>query len=158
MTDVPSAALHFFCKSMHFLPWLVVVFFLPYQILFYCFSELSPLSCPHHLRATTITIPGGSDGKESAYHSADLGSIPEWGRSLREGNGYPFQYSCLENPHGQRSLAGYSPWGCKESDTAEWLTLSLHFSPSWYSRKSMGFEVIKSGYKFQLGHLLAVSS
>ena len=25
--------------------------------------------------------------------------------------------------HGQRSLAGYSPWGCKESDTIEWLTL-----------------------------------
>ena len=31
----------------------------------------------------------------------------------------PLQYSCLENPHGQRSLAGYSPWGCKESDMAE---------------------------------------
>ena len=36
-----------------------------------------------------------------------------------EGSGYPFQYSCLENPHGQRSLAGYSPWGRKESDTTE---------------------------------------
>ena len=34
-----------------------------------------------------------------------------------EGNGNPLQYSCLENPHGQRSLAGYSPWGRKESDT-----------------------------------------
>ena len=31
------------------------------------------------------------------------------------------QYSCLENPHGQRSLAGYSPWGCKESDMTEQL-------------------------------------
>ena len=29
------------------------------------------------------------------------------------------QYSCLENSHGQRSLAGYGPWGCKESDTVE---------------------------------------
>ena len=36
-----------------------------------------------------------------------------------EGNGNPLQYSCLENPHGQRSLAGYSPWGHKESDTTE---------------------------------------
>ena len=35
------------------------------------------------------------------------------------------QYSCLENPHGQSSLVGYSPQGCKESDTAERLTLSL---------------------------------
>ena len=31
----------------------------------------------------------------------------------------PLQYSCLENPQGQRSLAGYSPWGRKESDTTE---------------------------------------
>ena len=30
---------------------------------------------------------------------------------LEEGHGNPLQYSCLENPHGQRSLAGYSPWG-----------------------------------------------
>ena len=36
-------------------------------------------------------------------------SIPGLGRSPGGGNGNPFQYSCLENPHGQRSLAGYSP-------------------------------------------------
>ena len=47
------------------------------------------------------------------------------GRSPGEGNGYPLQCCCLENPHGQRSLAGYSPWGCKEPDTTELLTLSL---------------------------------
>ena len=35
------------------------------------------------------------------------------------GHGNPLQYSCLENPHGQRSLAGYSPWGCKESNMTE---------------------------------------
>ena len=34
-------------------------------------------------------------------------------------HGNPLQYSCLENPHGQRSLEGYSPWGYKESDTSE---------------------------------------
>ena len=39
----------------------------------------------------------------------DVDSIPESGRSSRGGNGNPLQYSCLENPHGQRSLAGYSP-------------------------------------------------
>ena len=33
----------------------------------------------------------------------------------------PLQYSCMENPHGQRSLAGYSPWGRKELDTTEQL-------------------------------------
>ena len=38
------------------------------------------------------------------------------------GHSNPLQYSCLENPHGQRSLAGYSLWGRKESDTTEWLS------------------------------------
>ena len=39
----------------------------------------------------------------------DLASIPGWGRSPGVGHGNPFQFSCLENPHGQRSLVGYSP-------------------------------------------------
>ena len=38
------------------------------------------------------------------------------GRSPGGGHGNLLQYSCLENPHGQRSLVGYSPWGCKESN------------------------------------------
>ena len=37
-------------------------------------------------------------------------------------HGHPLQYSCLENPHGQGSLAGYSPWDCKESDTTDQLS------------------------------------
>ena len=41
------------------------------------------------------------------------------GRSPGRGHGNPLQYSCLENPHGRRSLAGYSPWCCKESDMTE---------------------------------------
>ena len=41
----------------------------------------------------------------------DTGSKPGLGRSPGEGHGNPLQYSCLENPHGQRSLVGYSPWG-----------------------------------------------
>ena len=41
------------------------------------------------------------------------------GRSLGGGHGNPLQYSCLENPHGQRSLAGYSPWSLKELDTTD---------------------------------------
>ena len=36
-------------------------------------------------------------GKEPAYNAGDLGSIPGWERSLGEGNGYPLQYSGLEN-------------------------------------------------------------
>ena len=61
-----------------------------------------------------VGFPGGSDGKESTCNAGDLGSIPELGRSSWWGHGNPLQYSCLEKPHGQRSLAGYSPWGRKE--------------------------------------------
>ena len=55
-----------------------------------------------------LGFPGGSDGKESACNVGDLGSIPGLGRSPGEGHGNPLQDSGLENPHGQRSLAGYS--------------------------------------------------
>ena len=50
-------------------------------------------------------------------------------KSRGGGRGNPLQYSCLENPHGQRSLAGYSPWGCKESDTTEQLRTHTHTFP-----------------------------
>ena len=53
-------------------------------------------------------FPGGSDGKESSYNAGDLGLIPGWGRFPGGGRGTPLEYSCLENPHGQRSLVGYS--------------------------------------------------
>ena len=58
----------------------------------------------------------GSDDKESACNAGDPGSIPGLGRSPGEGN-------------------GYSPWGCKESDTTEELTLSLslHYSYIYYT-------------------------
>ena len=60
-----------------------------------------------------LDFPHGSDDKESAYNAGDLGSIPGMERSPGEGHGNALLYSCLENPHGQRSLVGYSPWGCK---------------------------------------------
>ena len=66
-------------------------------------------------------FPGGSEGRESTCNAGDLGSIPGLGKPLGGGHGNPLQYSCLENTHGQRNLMGYSPWGCKESDTTEGL-------------------------------------
>ena len=68
---------------------------------------------------------GGSDGKESACSAGNLGLIPGSRRFPGEGNGYPLQYSCLGKSHGQRSLAGYSPWVAKEPDTTEGIMLSL---------------------------------
>ena len=49
----------------------------------------------------------------------DASSVPGLGKSPGGGPGNPLQYSCLENLHGQRNLAGYSPWCCKESDMTE---------------------------------------
>ena len=57
-------------------------------------------------------------GKESACNVGDQGSVPGLARSPGGGHGNPLQYSCLENPRGQRSLVGYSPCGRKESDTS----------------------------------------
>ena len=45
-----------------------------------------------------LVFPSGSDDKGSAWNSGDLASITGVERSPKEGNGYPFQYSCLENP------------------------------------------------------------
>ena len=61
-------------------------------------------------------------GKESACSGGDVVSIPRLVRSPGGGHGNPLQYSCLENPHGQRSLVSYSPWDPKESDMTEQLS------------------------------------
>ena len=58
--------------------------------------------------------------EESACNVGDLGSIPGSGRSPRKGNGYPLQYSCLENSMNR----GYSSWDCQELDMTEQLTHS----------------------------------
>ena len=50
------------------------------------------------------SFPGSSAGKESACNTGNLGLIPGLGRALGGGHGNPLQYSCLETPHGQRSL------------------------------------------------------
>ena len=56
-----------------------------------------------------------------------LKMVPGLGKSPGKGNGHPLQHSCLENQSpGQRSLAGYSPQGCKESDMMEQLNTAQH--------------------------------
>ena len=56
-----------------------------------------------------LGFPGSPTGKESTCNAGDLGSIPGLGRSSGGGYGNPLQCSCLENPHEQRNLVGYSP-------------------------------------------------
>ena len=74
------------------------------------------ICCFGIISSVELGFPGGSDSKESACNARDLGSIPGLGISLGGGHGNPFQYSC------QRSMAGYSPWGLKESDMTEQLS------------------------------------
>ena len=66
-----------------------------------------------------MSFPGGSVGKESAFNVGEGGLIPGLWRSPGGGHGNPLQYSCLENPHGQKSLARCRSWGHKESDMPE---------------------------------------
>ena len=74
----------FFCMLL----WLFLKKLLPY---WQCFISLSLV---FHL----MGFPGSSDGKDSAYNTGDLGSIPVLGISPGGGHGNPHQYSCLEKP------------------------------------------------------------
>ena len=97
------------------------------QILYWLSCEGSPiyaleydiyLSLSDLFHSFLGSFPGGSDGKEFACNVGDLGSSPMLGRTPGEGNGNPLQYSCVENPHGQRSL-GATVHGVTKSQT--WL-------------------------------------
>ena len=77
ITPTPSACVIVTCSCVEFCLFVFV---------FSNFSEL-----------ILLIFPDGSDGKESACNAGDLGSIPRSGRSPGEGNGYPLQYSCLQN-------------------------------------------------------------
>ena len=69
---------------------------------------------------TVIGFPDGSDGKESTCNVGDLGSIPGLGRSPEQGNGYPLQYSGLENSmdaivHGGEGNGNPFQYSCLEN-------------------------------------------
>ena len=74
---------------------LLVAFPLLYLIFFFfCLVFVSLISV---CLGMFLDFPGDSDGNASAWNMGDQGSIPGLGRSPAEGNGNPFQYSCLEN-------------------------------------------------------------
>ena len=91
-----------------------------------------------NIEEETNSFPSGSDHKESAGNAGDLCSVHGWGRSPGEGNGYPLQYYCLENP--MDSLAGYSPWGRKDSDRlSNWAQIRIRVMSwgKWRKRNEM---------------------
>ena len=79
-------------------------------------------------------------GKESVCNpgdlgscdAGDLGSIPWLGRSPGGGHDNPLQYSCLENPHGEKSLVDYSQWGHKVSERTEHLSHTYILIRFWF--------------------------
>ena len=82
-----------------------------------------------------LGFPGGSDCKESACNTGDLGSIPGLGRSHGEGNGNLLQYSHLEN-FMDGGTCGYSPPSLKEPDKTEQLTKSKVCQKSMVKKQS----------------------
>ena len=67
-------------------------------------------------------FPGSSNHKESACNAGDLGLIPGSGRSPGEGNGYPLQYACLENPMDRGSV---NSWENNFRKGMEWKVLEM---------------------------------
>ena len=88
-------------------------------------AELSSLSY--------VGFPGGEDGKESTCQCkrSKRRRFNSWvGKISWRRNWQPTPVFLPGEFHGQRSLAGYSPWGCKESDTTEQLSPQAHTAPS----------------------------
>ena len=76
----------------------------------------------------------------NAGATGDLSSISGSGRSPGGNNGNLLQYSLPRKFHGQRNLAGYSPWGHKESDTTQWPSMCtyVHFLSEFLSAGANG--------------------
>ena len=92
------------------------------------------------------SFPGSSDGK-CRWQCRRPGSIPGLGRPSGGEYYNPLQYSCLENPHGQRGLPGDGPRGRQELDMTEWLTLLLwlhcpHPYPTYVSSLALSRPVL----------------
>ena len=130
-----SISLHCLLKKATYFSWyslehsiqLVYLIFSPLSFTSLIFSAIFKASSENHFAFLHFFFlswgwfwslpPIGSDGKESACKVRDLDSIPGLGRAPGEGNGNPFQYSCLGNLVNRGDWWGYSPQGCKESDT-----------------------------------------
>ena len=104
-------------------PYFCIISFCPFTYIlcrstwFTAYSKFLNITRYYYIQGN---FPSGLDGKESAYNARDLGSIPGLGRFLGKGNGTPVFLP--GEWHGQRSLAGSSPWGHREWDTTEQLT------------------------------------
>ena len=76
----------------------------------------------------------------------EMGSIPGLSRFPGGGHGNLLQYSCPENPHGQRSLAGCSPWSHKKSDMTEQLNTTQWYVNRYFQNWNNNNKKILTGY------------
>ena len=85
------------------------------------------------MKRCRVTVGSGKASTCNAGDARHVGSTPGLGRSLGEGNGNPLQFSCLENPHGQRSLVGYRGawWATVHGVTKSWTQLSTAQHDVW---------------------------
>ena len=85
-----------------------------------------PLEKGYATHSCILGLPWCLDGKESACNVGHLGLITVLERYPGRRHDNPLQYSFLENPHGQRSMVGYSPWGMgSQTVTHDWVTNTL---------------------------------
>ena len=78
--------------------------------------------------------------------------IPGLGKSSEGGHVNPLRYSCLENPHGQKRLVNYSPWGCKELDMTERPSTRKEMEGALFVRREVNKGITdKDGGGFHLG-------
>ena len=100
---IPYATkLAFLCQDFFF-SWKIQIF---YEIRYFFYSSHIG-TYTSHVALVVNNLPA------NAGDTRDTSLVSGSGKSPGGGNGNPFQYCCLENPHGQRRLEGYIPWGCK---------------------------------------------
>ena len=93
----------------------------------------------------TWGFPGGPDGKESSCNAGRPGFHPWVGKIPWRRAWQPTPVFLPGESHGQRSLAGYSPWGRKESDATEQLTLRPTYLPKCNQKLLLSLENMVSG-------------
>ena len=92
--------------------------------------QISPLSTQTHPDRLRTLISATWETGRQTDKQAHIHTHTHTHTANRFDSSNPLQYSCLENPHGQRSLAVYRPWGCKESDMTERLSTAQHSTVS----------------------------
>ena len=100
------------CKLIGQITYTLSLSFLSYKCFYLAMNKIMYIYVCVYIYASQVVLVV-KNLPANAGDIRDLGLIPGLGRSPGAGNGNPLQYSCLENPYEQRSLAGSSPWGLR---------------------------------------------